>query len=287
MPSDLHFLIRNALTGFVFLLCCIAGMVIYLTIPGTCSLLCIVVAPAPPPEVVLFRHFLASMSGASWIAIGISPIIGVIIQGLVLTSRRTAYETASRETGAHFDDYARIIVGDHIRKVMQDKQRRIPFDSGSQEFSSVFERVRDDDSLFVWAYYSNAPPHLIEWARRRRSYGYIGVNWLAASVLGLLTGALLFPILKAAPPVQVVMFILLPLLLFFVALRMAREMKRDACRMELMWAYAFIHKDVPEELAIRVGGAPAPAAGEEGGGTEQPSGGLLTRLSRFLLRGKR
>ncbi|TFI57794.1 hypothetical protein E2493_13285 [Sphingomonas parva] len=286
MPSDLHFLIRNALTGIVFLICCIAGTVIYLAMASSCTLLCIVSAPAPPRDVEIFRQLLARAGDASWLAIGISPIIGVVVQGLVLTSRRTAYETASREKGAHFDDYARLIVGDHIRKTMKDKQRTLQFHSGTKEFSSVFEPVRDDDSLFVWAYYSNAPPHLIEWARRRRSYGYIGVNWLAASVLGLATGMLLFPILTASAAIQILLFTLAVALLFAIALKMAKEMKRDACRMELMWAYAFIHKDVTEELAVRTGGAfaaagPGPAAATTPAPAARPRG--LWRL--FTRRG--
>ena len=37
--------------------------------------------------------------------------------------------------------------------------------------------ARDPDTLYVWAYHTVDNELLIEWARRRRSYHYLGLHW--------------------------------------------------------------------------------------------------------------
>ncbi|HEX8072498.1 MAG TPA: hypothetical protein VF546_21300 [Pyrinomonadaceae bacterium] len=100
-----------------------------------------------------------------------------------------------------------------------------------------------DDSLFVLLYHCTAPPHLIEWARRRRDYHYLGLNWTIASLLGMFVGLncawLWAGELRYAghwKAFGVALLLTFWLVWMAGAFWLSLQMKQDVDSMELVWA---------------------------------------------------
>src|SRR5690348_1235830 len=100
------------------------------------------------------------------------PIIGITIQG-------TYYVAFTLGFGrAWFSDPARKLVADAVGRAIADCNDK----TSITEKDWKFIRNAPADAFFVWLYHGRATPHMIEWARRRRSYSYLGANWFLASV---------------------------------------------------------------------------------------------------------
>jgi hypothetical protein len=112
------------------------------------------------------------------------------------------------------------------------------------------------DSAFVWAYYTEAPAHLIDWARRRRSYHYLGIDFAIAALSGESLGAAYPAILHvpAHPAAPAVICVVLAATLLWIcsACYLAFVMKRNVDEMELVWAYSRIMPEIRQRLGIGV-----------------------------------
>ena len=98
-----------------------------------------------------------------------------------------------------------------------------------------FVRNAPADAFFVWLYHGRATSQMIEWARRRRSYSYLGWNWFLAALGGMATGALIVAT-KDNELVRRQLLFLTALLWGLAALWSAARMRRDADTMEALWA---------------------------------------------------
>jgi hypothetical protein len=162
---DHHFLVRYSFTGVIFVLFALGGLW--------------AVNDAAAHSVI--GQFSGSNKevGAAFIsAVATVPIIGVLIHGIYLIISYLKW-------GHSFPDAARSEVANAIREKVESSATL------SEEWKSRFRkgpanpRPMPDDSLFVWLYYFDAPQQLIEWARRRRDYFYLGMSWSMAARLGM------------------------------------------------------------------------------------------------------
>jgi hypothetical protein len=154
-------------------------------------------------------------------------MIGITIQG--------AYYCAySIIAGTEwFGDDARKLVAEKVRKAISECEGR----GDSRDIPIDWKKLGKcpDDAFFVWLYHDRATPQMIEWARRRRSYYYLGCNWALAAGLGIAAGLLIGAI-------QVQSQFKIPALIFFGsiwaagAIWAADRMRRDADAMEAIWA---------------------------------------------------
>jgi MFS family permease len=153
---------------------------------------------------------------------------------------------------------ARCIIEDHVKSAMPAVQHAGTAPSTSIDLRRKALRELHDrnkthpDPIFVALYHTKAPVHLIEWARRRRTYSYLGITGVIAAGLGALSGLLLVAYLdgsaiwKSASDSQaavrvgdIVSFFLIAvtaLLLLINIYDLSRRMKQDADQMELVWA---------------------------------------------------
>jgi hypothetical protein len=158
-------------------------------------------------------------------------VIGIVIQ--------SAYILAVMLRGTLFTDKARSVIKDYVIAALDDIYR-----NGAQRPLYADQLGRSGaDSSFVWLYYVNAPAHLIDWARRRRSYHYLGVNWGIAAIVGMVLG-LGYPAVIGAtgyahPRSPLTVFGVLAATAFWVAAAwyFAYQMKRDVDDMELFWSH--------------------------------------------------
>jgi hypothetical protein len=88
------------------------------------------------------------------------------------------YLLVLHQVGWMFEDDARRLVADKICEVIA---------KGAAWPEQCRSRISDyeQDPIFVAFYYSHAPAHLVEWARRRRSYHYLGWTVSIGAVLGV------------------------------------------------------------------------------------------------------
>jgi hypothetical protein len=169
------------------------------------------------------------------------PMIGITIQGLHI-----AIMSLTRRL---FEDPARKAVGAQVKAVFAQvaaSTAQVP--AGEEPPADVdwaFLQRASNDACFVWLYHSCAGPDMIEWARRRRSYYYLGINWVAAAVLGLLAGFYGDDLTSVgAQPILV----LAALVWAAGAIVLALRMRRDADSMEAIWAAAIAHPELRERL---------------------------------------
>lgn len=232
---DHHFLVRYSFTGVIFLLFTLAGLW----------------AVNDGAAIALMQQFAGSnmqVGPAIISAVATVPVIGVVLHGIYLVSNYLA-------SGHSFSDEARKQVALHIRNEADALD-----DRWKKHFKKEGETVLPDDSLFVWLYYFDAPPHLIEWARRRRDYFYLGMSWAMAVGLGLVSGMAAGLLVYAHTGVGVRLApapkLCYVVLLFIFSAGFAagsswlgRQMKRDADAMELVWATARLNKNLHRQLA--------------------------------------
>lgn len=269
--GDHHFLIRYSFTGVVLLLFVLAGLWV---VDGQAALS------------LLGGLWKGSESGSAVLsAIATVPVIGVMVHGICLvyiyglrghsfpdTARRdiaaairhavAKQEFVGPDYARHFDDLEtrRRREADKEADPCAEQRRRIFLLSDLvAEFREEIECIRKqkpqrerwkpmpDDSLFVWLYYFYVPEHLIEWARRRRDYHYLGVNWALAATLGLPLGMLAawyasvysqstLSYVGAWKTFNVVLLFLFWLAWICGSFWLGLTMKHDVDSMELAWA---------------------------------------------------
>lgn len=210
--GDIHFILRHSLTGAVFLLFFIAG--------------CWSVQPEATIAFLSARN-LGDLSDFLTFVIS-SAMIGITIQGahiLLVPS---------------FQDAARQIVARQVRPMFEKENL------GSTEQSLIAKA--DADAFFVWLYHRLAPNDLIEWARRRRSYYYLGVNWTIACAAGWIAGALWPWGSHLSHGTQLAIALVASLIWCICALVLARSMRKDADDMEFLWSAARVRPELRKEL---------------------------------------
>ena len=220
---DLHFLLRNGISGGVFVFLFLTGIWI--------------------ADRTLFLAYMATLQNYQSLSAALlasTPVIGVCLQGL--------YLIALYGVGWLFADDAREWVSGEVRRFVAQQGSWPP----------AYRRPLDayyDDPIFVAFYHTHAPVHLVEWARRRRSYHYLGWTLSLGAVLGLGAGLVWSgrpgPELAAAllePPVP--LFLAGLALVIAAALFLATRMLRDVDQMEAIWAMAYLDRKVGKPLGM-------------------------------------
>lgn len=230
--SDFHFVVRHALTGVILLVFTLYGVWFVDEEAG---------------RILISRIIRKDNVVAT--ALVSAPVFGIFIQGL--------YTAFLHIFNLAFTDSARKRIGARIRNLIINGHYK------DNEFCQLLCTV-SDDALFVWLYHEEAPSYMIEWARRRRTYHYLGMNWLIASVLGLSTGMLLpyvANIIKAggsskplllvtiSPIVKILGFAMTVLWIVGI-LFLSRQMKRDADNMELAWVFGRMNPNLKKAIAF-------------------------------------
>lgn len=214
---DFHFLIRNGIAGGIFL----ALLVVGIWVESSDDAAALISGLKDEQSLVV-----ATIAAAT-------PVIGICLQSLLLL-----YRYSRRQV---FTDTARRLVADRLRDAIRSDE------VWSREYSHLLNDDSLDDRLFVSLYHRKAPQHLIEWARRRRSYDYLGWTCFLGAVLGLLAGyagGLLWRYSAWHSPVLRIVVVLAAVSCWsWAALHLAVRMKRDADEMELAWA---IYELTPE-----------------------------------------
>ncbi|MBP0446383.1 hypothetical protein J8J14_16535 [Roseomonas sp. SSH11] len=222
---DFHFLIRNGIAGGIFLALAFAGMW----------------ATSPDDAARVFGALTDVQSLVVALVAAATPVIGICLQSLVLIFRYTRRDM--------FTDDARRLVARRFREAIHS----------DANWRSTFGDLLDsgvDDRVFVSIYHRTAPQHLIEWARRRRSYNYLGETCACAVVIGFTIGLFIPDLINAGiwgSERARILFVIIPGVIWTIAsLWLARKMRQDADRMELAWA---IHELVPDlGRKMKVGG---------------------------------
>ena len=176
-----------------------------------------------------------SEGSAALAAIAIFPIIGITVQG--------AHYFVSAVVSGHpwfqrwlkdyrwFEDPARKEVRRAVIEAIDDCCSK---STVGEEYWN-FVRSAPADAFFVWLYHGRATSQMIEWARRRRSYSYLGWNWFLAALGGMAAGALIVAT-RDNELVRRQLLFLTALLWGLAALWSAARMRRDADTMEALWA---------------------------------------------------
>jgi hypothetical protein len=221
---DLHFLLRNGLSGGVFVFLFLAGIFI-----------------ADEPMFLGYMGKLQQYQSLSAAVLASTPVIGICLQGLYLIGLYW--------TGSMFADDARFWVAQQIRAFVAS-QAAWPA-AYQRELASYY-----DDPIFVAFYHTHAPAHLVEWARRRRSYHYLGWTLSLGAVCGLASGLLWSGkswselALKLTAP-SVACFLGGLALAVAAALYLATRMLRDVDQMEAIWAMAYLDSKVGKPIGLR------------------------------------
>lgn len=155
------------------------------------------------------------------------PMIGITVQGAYYWAHAIVAGTE------WFGDDARKLVAEKVRNAVRDCERS----TDPRDIAIDWKKLQQcpDDAFFVWLYHDRAMPQMIEWARRRRSYYYLGCNWALAAGAGLAAGWLI-GVIRDNPQFKI------PALIFFGsiwaagAIWAAERMRRDADAMEAIWA---------------------------------------------------
>lgn len=210
--GDVHFILRHAMTGAVFVF--FAALALSLTGGSLAKVL--------PTQVN--NEWSSAAAALSVIAF---PMIGITIQGAYYWAYAIIVGTE------WFGDDARRLVAEKVRKAISDFESS----ADSRDIPIDWRKLRQcpDDAFFVWLYHDRAAPQMIEWARRRRSYYYLGCNWALAAGAGIAAGWLI-GVIQDDPQFKI------PALVFFGslwaagAIWAADRMRRDADAMEAIWA---------------------------------------------------
>jgi ribose/xylose/arabinose/galactoside ABC-type transport system permease subunit len=220
--GDLHFILRHALTGLVALLFLFAGWWF-----------------ADRASLSTFLELLRSpennqveVGGQIATLVVFAPVIGIAVQGLhVLTLLLR---------GRLFTDPARAFIARSLRDQFDRFHEQTTSDPELEGHRTILKNA-PDDSLFVWLYHEHASPHLIDWARRRRSYYYLGINIAAASLAGLLMGFLVPAVMELGRPGQMVVALTATVVWIGCAIWLAEKMRQDVDGMELAWVLARVN----------------------------------------------
>ena len=213
--DDVHFILRHAMTGAVFAIFVAVGFTLML-----------------PDQALGWLKQLENFQG-DWIAGGAAfaliafPIIGITVQGAYFS-----FHTMISGTD-WFEDPARKYVAQKIRLAIEECRGTEKSSDVSVNWSLL--ESAPDDAFFVWLYHHRATPHMIEWARRRRSYYYLGWNWVLAAAAGIFVG-LLASTLPWPGRTWITALLGLGLLWAGGAIWAAERMRRDADTMEAIWA---------------------------------------------------
>lgn len=217
--GDSHFLLQNSLTGLIFLAFASLGL-----------------WASNETEAIEISNLLFSQ----WPLVALivsTPIIGVFVQGVgmfFMYLRGHPYQSKAR------DEMAR-----RIRVVIKS------LDTIPDEVSEHFEGL-PNDSLFVWFLYKKAPPHMIEWYRRRLTFRHLGENWATAIILGLIFGISLglflsIP-LSQLKIIQVIIGVGVSAGMIIGLLFLRKKMSQDAEAFELTWLYSEIYPEIEEKI---------------------------------------
>ena len=146
-----------------------------------------------------------------------------------------------------YRDEARILLAKVLREHLLKAAHIL-----SEDAKKAIEMI-PDDSLFVLLYYTRAPSHLIEWARRRRTIQYLGINYAITVVIGVTVGIISGVLLKLSVfnNIETRIGTCLIIGIFFIGLSIfiGLKAKRDADLMELAWCYLELMPDVKEQLS--------------------------------------
>jgi hypothetical protein len=224
--GDVHFLLRHAIVGGVFLLFLWIGWW----------------AGSPEEASAFLALHLDEATGPALLASAAAPVIGITIQGIHIL--------ALSAIGLRFKDRGRQLVASAIREAID---RCSEGQSAIEQSLRVKIKRAPDDSLFVWLYHRSAPAELIEWARRRRSYYYLGVNLALGAAGGLVFGWVATRTGGAAASVKMVVVGAGALLWATGAFIAGQIMRRDVDRMELLWAAARVHPTFKSCLEAALG----------------------------------
>jgi hypothetical protein len=256
---DHHFLVRYSFTGVVLLLFALGGLWITNEAAAT----------------AVVGHFSGSnvQGGTALIsAVATFPILGVMVHGLCLIC-------IYRRQGHSFPDRARKLIADSLREKLSGSTFEPKFKTDKLnllEMQGYFKKEPDstrwysflfhdsinalknnqrpnsvpDDSLFVWLYYFDAPVHMIEWARRRRDYYYLGVSWSLAALIGLIFGMIIGGVVagyseeitlewaRGGKWLGIIALFIFWSIWVVCAFWLGIQMKHDVDSMELIWACA-------------------------------------------------
>jgi len=230
--GDFHFIVRHALTGVILLVFVLIG--VYITDETLWEL-----------SLDRLSQNLKDVSSLVPLVVT-APVIGIAIQGVYV-----AYLHVRR---AAFTDPARRQVADRIKTMPTELKKFGMTDQVASMYDESFASA-PIDPLFVWLYHTEAEAHLIEWARRRRSYHYLGVSWAIAAILGLVIGALMSLIFHLNSHQTLNRYYVIAFLIIFSAawtsgtLWMAKVMKRDVDVMELTWSCASLYPKFKELIS--------------------------------------
>jgi hypothetical protein len=227
MGGDTHFLLRHAIVGAIFLLFAWIGWWSF---------------DADGADRFLDRQ-IALGASAALSAFVSSPVIGITIQGVHIFILSLF--------GGPFNDDARKLVASEVRKSFTECLKQAA--PGLEH--DQWERLKKapDDALFVWLYHRSAPVDLIEWARRRRSYYYLGMNLVIAAAVGFGLGRLAPGIVGLGHETKEFLVIGSGVLWCVGAIWAALMMRRDVESMELLWAAARVHPGLKQCLEQSLG----------------------------------
>jgi hypothetical protein len=231
--DDVHFILRHAMTGAVFVIFTAIGF----------SIFHIDVGHIWPNN--LNGDWAGALAALTLIAF---PMIGITIQGAHYCLDAIVLPRLFKrgKTAQWFKDPARKYIATTVRKAVLECHSK----QASGHIPIEWQDLHDapPDAFFVWLYYNRATPHMIEWARRRRSYYYLGTNWAVAALAGFATAALVM-LLDERPHQARFVLLGLGLVWAFGAMAAAALMKRDADTMEAIWAAAQVDPEFRDCLA--------------------------------------
>lgn len=235
--DDVHFVLRHALSGAILVLFVMFGWWV-----------------VDPVGLVALRGALVEdLSATVTVALALFPVIGVTLQGVRLF-------ILSHGDHGLFRDRARSVVAEAMRRAFADiEPGELPLDAHEQALLDS----APDDSFFVWLYHREAPNDLIEWARRRRSYYYLGINWGMGGLAGFVLGTLAPDFLRLPHPAQAIVMAVAAVVWGAGALWAGRRMRTDVDSMEYLWSAARVRPQLRARLNRTLGAlATGPAASQ-------------------------
>ena len=218
---DFHFLVRNGIAGGIFLALFVVGVWV-----------------ERPDDAASLLGSMAQIQSVVVAAVAAAtPVIGICLQSLLLLIRYARQDV--------FTDEARRIVANRLRAAVKADTE------WNRQYGQLLKSELDD-RLFVSLYHRKAPQHLIEWARRRRSYDYLGWTSVLGAVLGCISGwasgiAWHYPFWHDTATRYVIAVAALACWTL-AALYLARRMRRDADTMELAWAIFELTPDLQKRI---------------------------------------
>jgi len=229
--GDFHFIVRHAMTGAVMLAAFILGW--WAVEPCAAA---VFMAQVEPDQVApLIVPLIVTV-----------PTIGVGVQGLHILLLACRHKLLS--------DPARKVAAATLKQVMA--QGPAP-----AVLPSPLDKA-PDDAIFVAVYHDTASDCLVEWARRRRSYYYLGINFAVALAGGFVAGLIIGRLSHAEIPagrcsaiwplqvpwisdhVRVGIAAVLVALGSLAAWWLAHRMRRDVEAMEHFWVLAHLEEHV-------------------------------------------